>query len=1027
MGIQEQIVTINFSNGVNTKTDPYQVPIGQFLSLENSIFTTQGELKKRNGYGLVTTIPGTSSITTYSENLIALSNKSLSIYSDDTNKTINTGYIQPMGLSILPQVRRPTGQTTVDTAIAPNGLACSVWLDSDGNSYYQINDSTNGGTIVPLVLINSGTDVNATMGRVFVLGNYFIITYLATVSSTATLRFIAVPYNNPTVSVGPTTISTQVGSLTDAYDGIAAQINPGVLYISWNGSDIGGAIRTCSITSSLVVGSIVVLAGSSANLISNTWDYANNQLWVTFYSSSSNTIKTVVYSQNLTLVLTLTTVVSSVTLNNGLTSSANAGTMTVFYEVSNFYGYDSGLRTDYIGTNTCTSLGVVGTPSVLIRSVGLGSKSVYVSSMSKSYMFVVFGSAYQPSYFLIDSSGNIIGKLAYYNGGGYIINQVLPQINVSTNSSGLTEFQTGYLYKDFLASIANPVGPLGSNVGTNKAQGAANTVPVYSQTGINLSKFTFNTPVAIAETGGDLILGMGYPWMFDGVKPVEHQFHVWPDAVEVTSATTGGFLTAQQYYYQAIYYWVDGQGNPQYSAPSVPVGIVTTGSTSANTVYVPTLRLTAKNSSNKVMIKIYRWSAAQEEYFEVTSVSSPTLNNPSVDYITFVDTLADSSIDGSSLIYTTGGVVEDIAAPSFSVCTMFDDRMWVLDAEDGSLWYSKQVLPGTGVEFSDLFTYYVAPTQGAQGSTGNPTALCPMDTELVVFKKEALYYINGSGPDNTGANSTYSQPIFISSTVGCDNPNSIVLMDQGIMFQSDKGIWLLGRNLQPSYIGMAVEKYILGNTVTSATVIPGTTQVRFTLNTGITVMYDYLYQQWGTFTNTPAISATLYQGLHTYLNPYGQICQETPSIYLDLSTPVLIGFITSHIKLQGVSGYQRLWEFQMLGNYYSPHLLNTTIGYNFGAFSEQASIDPINGTGLYGSDALYGQTSPFGGPGMLEQWRIQQSTQVCQAFQISVQEIYDPSHNLPAGAGFTLSSLTCVIGVLRGYRPLPAANTAGTS
>ncbi len=1101
MAIVPQTVSINFQQGVNQKSDPWQVPVGQFLSLQNSIFTTQGQLKKRNGYGLVTTIPAASTITTYSENLMAISPKELILYSEDTNQTINTGYIQPMSLSVLPIVRRATAQTTVDTAIAPNGLACSTWLDGDGNSYYQINDSATGNTIIPLVSITSGTDVSATNSRVFVLGNYFVITYLATVSSTPTLRYIAVPTRNPSAPLSPVTISTQVSSISAAYDGIVAFINPSILYLSWNGSDVGGAIRTCSITSALSVSGNVTIASTSANLISNAWDYVNNQLWVSFYSSSANTIDAAAYTQNLTNVLAKTVVVTSVTLNNGLTSTANAGVLNLFYEVSNTYGYDSTLRTDYISTNTCTIGGTAGTASVLLRSVGLGSKATYLSSTGKNYMFAVFGSAYQPTYFLIDSSGNIIGKCAYENSGGYIISQILPQINVST-VNGNSVFQTGYLYKDFLASIANPVGPMGSNVGTNKTQGAANSLPLYTQTGINVSTFTFNTQVALAETGGILHMGAGFLWMFDGVKPVEHQFHVWPDAVEVSSTNSGGGMLAQQYYYQAIYYWIDGQGNPQYSAPSVPVTttvtagagltfnavfssgaytatvssatglyvgqVLTDNTTSGNvtagtyitkisgttitvslpfagasasspgdqlqtvnqgaaTVYVPTLRLTAKTGVNKVIIKIYRWSAANQNYYEVTSVSSPTLNNPAVDYITFTDTKNDTAIIGNSLIYTTGGVVEDVAAPSFSVCSMFDDRLWVLDAENGTLWYSKQVLPGTGVEFSDLFTYYVAPTQGAQGSTGNPTALCPMDTELIVFKQDAMYYINGTGPDNTGAGSTYSQPIYISSTVGCSNPNSIALMDMGIMFQSDKGIWLLGRNLQPSYIGQAVENYVLGNTVTSATVVPGTTQVRFTMNTGITLMYDYLYNQWGTFTNTNAISSTLYQGLHTYLNPYGQIVQETPGEYLDISTPVLLSFTTGHIKLQGLMGYQRLWELQMIGQYYSPHYLNFQIGYNYGPLYEQAVIEPINSTGDYGSDQLYGQTTPYGGPGSVEQWRVQQSTQVCQAFQISISEVYNPNLDVAAGAGFTLSELSCVVGVLRGYRPLPAAVTAGTN
>lgn len=1098
MAMQLQPITIDFAKGVNTKTDPWQVPMGQFLSLENSVFTVQGQLKKRNGYGLITTIPGAATVTTYSDNLIALGTHSLNIFSEDTDSVVSAGYNQPLSLSTLSMVRRATSQTTVDVAVAINGLSCEVWLDSDGLAYYQINDSATSGTIVPAKSINNGTDTNVNVVRVFAMGNYFIITYLATVATLLTLRYVAIPTYNPTIVQPAVTLSTQVGNLTDAYDGTVAKIGPDVLYLAWS---TGAAIRIGFITNSLVFGSITVLAPATANLISLAWDYVLNNLWVSYYTASAHTISTAVYTQLFAPVLAPTVVVTDVTLNNGLTSTANNGLLNVYYEVSNFYGYDASLRTDYIATNTCSNVGVVGTPHILLRGVGLASKAIYLSDSSNSYMLVTYGSAYQPTYFLIDGIGNIIGKTAYSNGGGYAISQVLPSINNSTSATGKQVLQIGYLFKDFLASIANPVGPMGSNVGTNKTQGAANTVPIYSQTGINLVTYTFSAPVPVAETGGILHMGEGYPWMFDGVKPVEHQFHLWPDAVEVLGTNSGGGMLAQQYYYQAIYYWIDGQGNPQYSAPSVPVTttvtagsgisflatftsgsssavvdsatglyvgqIVTDTTTPSNiqplthitsisglnitlslpaagnsvgggdrlhtvdqgsvSVYVPTLRLTAKTSTNKVIIKIYRWSTANQNYYEVTNVAAPVLNDTTVDYITFTDVKNDTAIIGNSLIYTTGGVVEDVAAPSFSICSMFDDRLWVVDAEDGTLWYSKQVLPGTGVEFSDLFTFYVAPTQGAQGSTGLPTALCPMDTELIVFKKDAMYYINGAGPDNTGANSTYSQPIYISSTVGCANPNSIALMDAGIMFQSDKGIWLLGRNLQPSYIGQEVEKYVIGNTVTSAIVVPGTTQVRFTLDTGITLMYDYLYGQWGTFSNTPAISATLYNGLHTYLNKFGQIVQETPGKYLDISTPVLLSFTTNHIQLQGLSGYQRMLELQLLGSYISPHTLNVQMGFNFGPLSEQVEVFPINYTGLYGSDELYGQTSPYGGPLTLEQWRIQPATQKCQAFQISLREVFDETKGQPSDAGFTLSTITAVVGLLRGYRPVKAASSAGMS
>jgi len=265
-----------------------------------------------------------------------------------------------------------------------------------------------------------------------------------------------------------------------------------------------------------------------------------------------------------------------------------------------------------------------------------------------------------------------------------------------------------------------------------------------------------------------------------------------------------------------------------------------TGTSGSNTLNIPTLRVTYKINS-PVKIVIYRWSVAQPVYYQTTSITSPLLNSTVVDYVTFVDTNSDASILGNNILYTTGGVVEDIAPPATNITVLFDDRMWLVDAEDPNLlWFSKQVIEGTPVEMSDLFTLYVAPTTAAQGPAGPITAAAPMDDKLILFKNNSILYINGTGPDNTGSNDQYSQPTFITATVGCTNQQSIVFIPMGLLFQSDKGIWLLGRDLNTQYIGAPVEKYNSAN-VNSAQNIPGTNMVFFTLDTGITLMYDYYY------------------------------------------------------------------------------------------------------------------------------------------------------------------------------------------
>jgi hypothetical protein len=247
-------------------------------------------------------------------------------------------------------------------------------------------------------------------------------------------------------------------------------------------------------------------------------------------------------------------------------------------------------------------------------------------------------------------------------------------------------------------------------------------------------------------------------------------------------------------------------------------------------------------------------------------------------------------------------------------------------------------------------------------------------------------------------------------------------------FVSEAGnqIWLLGRDLSTQYIGAPVESYTANAIVQSAVNIPGTNEVRFTLNSGITLVYDYYYGQWDTFTNVPAISSTLFQGVHTFINSLGQVFQETPGKYLDGSAPVLMSFTTSWIQLAGLQGYQRAYFFYILGTYITPHKLNVQIAYNYNpAIVQQNIIQPVNYSPAYGLDTPYGHETPYGGTPVREQWRIFFRQMRCESFQLTVTEIYDPTYGIVAGAGLTISGLNVVVGVKRGFRPILADLSVG--
>jgi hypothetical protein len=1036
MALQKQAVDISFQRGLDLKTDPKRVSIGKFLSLDNSIFTKTGLLQKRNGFPALTPLPVTDTtyLTTFNDDLTAIGSN-IYAYSIPTESWIDKATLFPCELSTLALIRNNTNQSQADSVVASNGLVCTVYTDQDLTSLtnvvyrYVVADSNTGQNIIEPTTIANANETYGTP-RVFLLSTgYFVIVYTAQIVSAYHLQYIAISTNNPSTVTAPKDISTGYSpSHSLAFDGMSLGEK---LYLTYNQLSGGQSVQVTYIQN-VAQGPVTptTFSGYDGEVFTLTVDNTTPQnptIYGAFVSRTATATYVFAVNQNLHPILTPYQVTSAIYPN--IASVAQNGIFYLFLENQNYYP-DGTTPTNFISTLTLSDAStnpVVSAVTVVERSVGLASKAFLLNGVG--YMLVAYSSVFQPTFFLINQFGDIIAKLAYSNagslatdtssnGGGYL-SFGLPNVTLTGNLA-----QIAYLIKDSITAV-------------NKANGALNdTAGIYAQSGINLVNFTIGTSnVSAAEAASTLNLSGGFVWSYDGYVAVEQNFFTWPDYVTALWSASGGSMAAQPngstntdaYYYQVIYAWSDNQGNRNVSAPSIPVAVTTTGSgtTGSVTLTINTQRLTYK-VANPIKLEIYRWSVANEIYYQVTSIELPLLNDTSVDYVTYVDTQPDADIIGNEILYTTGGVIEDISPPATSIITLFQTRLWLVDAEDPNLlWYSKQIIENTPIEMSDLFTLYVSPTIGAQGSTGPITALFPMDDKLIIFKKEAMYYINGTGPDNTGANNQFSEPIYIASTIGCNNQQSLVLIPQGMIFQSDKGLWLLGRDLTTSYIGARVETLTTEAVVNTALTVPGTTQVRFTMSTGITLMYDYFFDEWGTFTGIPGISSTLFQGMHTYVNDLGQVFQEMPGTYLDATNPVLMAFTTSWISLAGLQGFERFYQCYLLGSYITPFTLNVQFAFDYNpSNTESHTVTPQAFQPNWGGDALWGSNVAWGGPSQVLSERVFPDRQKCETFSMSVNEIYDASFGAPAGAGLTLSGLNLIVGVKRAFRTQSAGKSS---
>lgn len=1125
----KQTVNLTFSKGLDLKTDPWNVPFGNFLSLENSVFTTGGRLTKRPGYGLLTGNPPVSNyLTTLNSNLIAIGN-TVNAFSSSLNKWVTKGTLNPCSLNVLPLIRNNLNQTQCDSVIA-GGLVLTVYtqvntvpdiLTGSLNSYqFVIADAVTGQNIIPPSLfpvLTTGNIVGSP--RVFIVGKYFVMVAPCLVSSTTFLQYVSIPINNPVNTNGNANTSSAQKIFSEAYVPISP--NPGwdgavsnnTLVIAYNTTAGAQGVHVVSITEAQIAAHVASTTVHNFNnaafigaIVSVCVDLTQNPniFYISFWNNSTTNGYTAAVFLSFGVInvqFTPQQIITSTVVTN-LASAAHNGGALIFSEASNAYSYDAAVPTNFINGITVSSAGVVGSAYVVIRSVGLASKAFIVDGTI--YFLAAFQSTFQPSYFLINGTKStsefpmISAKLAYENGGGYL-SLGLPSVTMTNNI-----VEIPYLFKDLVEGL---------NTLDNPQQLTAGGI--YSQTGINLVSFTIGTlNIDTAEIAQNLHISGGYLSHFDGYLPVEHNFFLFPDSdqtagtqlvynnastvtptgtvtsssfivtavssvsgvavgmsitgtaipantfitaiasttITMSAAATGnhtaeslsiqgniaavpvgGAAGAGAYYYQYTYEWTDNQGLAYISAPSIPVTYTsTTGSAGTVTISVPTLRLTAK-ISNHVKIGIYRWSQATGVYNQITSITQPLLNDTTVDEVIFVDPYADAAIIGNSILYTTGGVVPDCNGPSFDICTLFDTRFWLVDNEDrNTLWVSKQVIEATPVEMSQDFTIYIAPNTGTVASTGPITAIAPMDDKLIIFKQNAIFYINGIGPNNLGTTSVgcslgnYSQAIFITSVVGCTNQQSIVLTADGLMFQSDKGIWLLSRSLQASYIGAPVEAFN-GSVVTSSNVIPETNYVVFSLSENNNMlMYDYFYGQWGTFTGVTGVSSTIYDGQHTLLTSFGQILQQTPGSYLDDTRPVLMSFMTSWINLAGLQGYERFYDLTLLAEYLSPHFLKVSVGYDYNAsIVHQVIIAPKNFSSPVPSP--FGVPTPYGSPANREQWRIDAKRQLCESFQLSISEVFDSSKGVAAGAGLNMSGVALSVGVKTGRKPIRGVNSAGMS
>lgn len=971
MALERQVVSIALTQGLDTKSDPKQIVPGKLVTLENAYFKRTGSLLKRPGYApLPTSIFGGSSVgagaglSTFKNELFATSG--VSGYSLSAGGWVDKGHCPFVSLSVTPLVRNGYQQTACDMAEI-DGVRVAAWEDSSGGVRYSVFDVATGQPMVTNQLV-SATGVKP---GVIEWGHYVGIFYADT--TTNNIKCMAFSSVSPTTPV-VFDVATN-GSASRRYDAMHIGTRAYLVYLN-----NAGTISIRYVAETLTVSFEQIVADTVASGVAISGDVSGNA-WIGYYNGTS--VKVMVYDAALSTQLLAPTVIETLASVRQVAVGVQGTTCSVFYDVTAAATYNDTIREGDI-----TLAGVVTPGALLFRSLSIVSEPFYAHG--EWHIVAAYDSTLQRTYFVVTDTGHIDAKFAAGVGGGRVTKISICEVE------GPSELHVRFpfLQTDRLTSV-------GGNI--------------FTQTGVMLCELHFNeTPQQMLELSDNLHVSGGFLYMFDGAQVVEHGFHLYPENIVATPNAAGGSIAAGTYQYAVIWEWMDNYGQLHRSAPSVPVSITTSGATSSCILTIPTLRLTAKTTP--IAAVVYRTAANQIIFYRLTSITSPLLNDKTVDTVSYSDTVADASIIGNEQLYTTGGEVENIAAPSPAILATYRGRAILVPGENRrSWWYSKQVIQGAPVEFNDAFV------QSIDQLGGDITAVGVLDEKLILFKADHVFMVAGDGPAPSGQNNDFTPPYRIPTASGCTDKNSLALIPRGLMYKSSKGFYLLDRSLQVSYIGQAVEAYNSATVVSSDT-IPDLHQVRFLLNTGVALIYDYFFDQWGTFTNISGVDATIFGGLYAYLSATGLVMQETPGLFTDNGNPISMKLVTGWLSGAGLQGYERVRRLLVLGDFRSPHKLLVDIAHEYIPGPTQSTtvdVSTLLGTPIYGGTTPYGGDATFGGEYPLYQFRVPLTRQKSQAIQLTIRD----APIAPYGEGLSLSALGFEVGTKVGLNKKAATRT----
>lgn len=507
-----------------------------------------------------------------------------------------------------------------------------------------------------------------------------------------------------------------------------------------------------------------------------------------------------------------------------------------------------------------------------------------------------------------------------------------------------------------------------------------------------------NPRIQVAASGRDRIVAAGRVWLYDG-RAQELGFDVWPEVESLSSSGALGFLSASKIYGAHVTYdWWDRHGQRHRSAISALKSVTSSADTNDKlSATTQTILMSDPDKRSRTRLSLYRTIGDGDVfYFGGQNVPSENFRENDVTQQTLLlqDGESDANVADNEALYTDGGEVENIAPPASNIILAHKNRVFLVPCEDRTaIWFSKEREAGIGCSFSDALILRVA-------EGGDIVALAALDDNIVVFKRNSISMFGGQGPNKQGFGA-FTNPQRLNTPIGCRDPNSVVTIDDGVIFKSDKGFYLLDRAGGTHYIGAGAESHNSIECV-AAVNVQKQSRVYFVHTSAVNTIqvYDYLHKVWTEIDIDSSL--VFFNQNHACALPSGDLVlvddsgdawlqdMDGATQYRDNNSAEFpVNVVTPWVRTGGISGFQRVWNIHLEGVFPSSGSIVVGIYYDDESVAAQTVTHTL--TASTGNEL-----------------RIKPARQKCKAIKLDI--TYDPTTD----SEFRISKATLECGVKGG-------------